>query len=99
MPEKMIYLVTTLQFADATRNSRCVGFYFDLEDANRLVFNNGMDIAEEGYYRYAVIEEKGEGTYRMVSNEWWFKFDRGVNQYVRCSKPEKLHNVCCFGIG
>lgn len=97
--ETPIYLVTTLQFADPTRHSRCVGFYYSLEEAMNLVKKNGMDIAEDGYYRFAVIEAKTPGTYSMVDIEWWFKYNKLDDIYTSCDKPEKLHNVCCFGIG
>jgi hypothetical protein len=97
--EQTIFLVTTLQFADPARNMRCVGFYYDHEEADDLVVNNRMDISEDGYYRFAVIEQKSEGIYCTPYNEWWYKYNRKTDKYERCEKPEKLHNIICFGIG
>ncbi len=80
--------------------NRCVGFFFDLQTAIDEVENNSMDISEEGYYSYCVIEEVNPGIYFFPRNEFWFKWNPETEMYDKLSeKPKRYNNIACFGIG
>jgi hypothetical protein len=100
-----IYTVTTLKTVYGYKNPvhtyelgcRCVGFFMELEDAQKEVENNSMDIYEEGYYPFVVIEAVYEGIYGITAKEWWYQWiDNG---YKPIDKPKSLKNTVAFGIG
>lgn len=96
--KKSIFIVTTVRGA-MVAPSRCVGFYYTYEEAENAVLNNDLDIAEEGYYHYCVIEEHFAGVYNFDGlNQWWFRW-HGDKMYHPCEKPEKFKRTVCFGMG
>jgi hypothetical protein len=110
---KNIYTVTTIANLtphyrkDGTsyeyRDCRCVGFYFDSNEASRIIINNCGDIYEAGEYPYAVIEGVVEGLYGSgmhdVDNRW-FEYSQEKENYVEIKKcPTDLERTCGFGIG
>lgn len=78
--------------------SRCWGFFYDLETAMEMVRNNATDMNEAGYYKYVVIEPKKQGlcyAEPSCSNRWFMaqysKNEKGENictGYVDCKEPE-----------
>lgn len=79
-------------------DSRCWGFFYDLETAMEAIRNNVTDLNEAGYYAYAVIEPKKQGLCYVepsCSNRW-FKAKYGTDKdgnkictgYVDCEEPE-----------
>jgi len=79
-------------------DSRCWGFFYDLETAMEAIRNNATDLNEAGYYAYAVIEPKKQGLCYVepsCSNRW-FKAKYGTDKdgnkictgYVDCEEPE-----------
>jgi len=92
-----IYTVTTLSGA-AFGDSRCVGFFHELDIAKEEVENNSMDIFETSYW-YCVIEEVGPGFYNFPRLELWHKFRKDKGKYIPCEKPDNFKRICGFGIG
>lgn len=95
-----IYTITTVR--SPSLNSRCVGFFHELETAIKAVEDNDLDISEEGYYHYAVIEKVGPGFYNLSNidveeHEIWFRWRNGG--YDNCFKPDQFKRTVCFGIG
>ena len=78
--------------------SRCWGFFSDLETAMQSVRDNITDMNEAGYYDYVVIEPKKQGlcyAESSCSNRWFrAKYKDGENGektcvgYVDCEEPE-----------
>lgn len=98
-----IFTITTVDLralppygGKTNHDPRCVGYFFNLDDAIKIVEGNYGDIHEYSF-DYAVIEEFGEGLYPHPKSEHWFKFDKNKREYVSCDKPEK--NVINYGIG
>lgn len=97
--DQSIFTITTLRHI-ASGQTRCVGFYFNIEDATRAVVENDMDINECRYYPYCVIEEIKEGIYFFQRHEIWFEWDHENQKYAKLNeKPKRYNQVCCFGIG
>lgn len=97
--ERRIFTVTTLKHIQSNQ-TRCVGYFFEFEDAEEAVVNNDMDINECRYYPYCIIEEVGQGFYFLPINETWYKWDRELNKYSKITeKPKRYNQICCFGIG
>lgn len=105
----MIYTVTTVPFNFPHKDKTTVGFFETFQDAHDHVVGNSCDIAEEGYYRYAVIEEYESGIYMVPQLERWYEWseDRKHSKenflispgYVqRLERPRKFRNVCCWGM-
>lgn len=78
--------------------SRCWGFFSDLDTAMQSVRDNATDLNEAGYYNYVVIEPKKQGlcyAEPSCSNRWFkAKYKDGENGkktcvgYVDCEEPE-----------
>jgi len=97
--ERRIFTVTTLRHI-ASGQTRCVGYFFEFENAEEAVVNNDMDINECRYYPYCVIEEVGQGFYFLPINETWYEWNHESETYVKISeKPKRYNQVVCFGIG
>lgn len=102
---KAIYTVTTVHvqmdpFEDHhIVRKRCVGWFPTLELADEAVRENHCDIYECGHYNHAVIETKEPGLYASVTNEFWYKWDKGCRRYLRTSKPDALVRTIHFGMG
>lgn len=69
--------------------NRCWGYYLDLELAKKDTIDNVTDIAEDGYYNYAVIENVPEGILPIgIKEVQWFKYNRNTDKYEECEKPK-----------
>ena len=100
-----IFTITTLKTIYGYKNPvhtyelgcRCVGWMKSLEDAKKAVENNDMDIYEEGYYPFCVIEKNYEGIYYFSMKEWWYQWIG--DGYTEINKPKPLSHTVGFGIG
>lgn len=98
---KPIYTITTLKdlSIENLNQSRCVGFYYDLDFTIEAVENNSCDIYEDGHYQYAVVEEFKEGIYNFQNKEIWFEWNKRKKKYKKIEKPKQLNYIICFGMG
>lgn len=95
-----VYFVATIRNIDieGTTGTRVVGYYEDLETARKCVEENWGDIYEDGYYKYAVIEDVEPGLYRSCdSTPIFFKWEDGG--YEEIDKPTELKGFFGFTIG
>ena len=67
-----------------------IGFFTDLDDAKECVTKNSGDMAEGGYYPYAVIFPVQEGLYNFPSPEVerWYVWIKSENAYIQTSRPD-----------
>ena len=94
-----IYTVTTLRGALAAGN-RAIGYFETFKEAEEVVINNELDICEEGYYHYAVIEEVHPGIYTVPRTEIWYKWNREKGQYENIiEKPDRFKQICGWSLG
>lgn len=103
-----IYTITTIEklkpddrYYCQQGDTRCVGFYYDMESAEEAVIENRCDIFE-CLYDYAVIEQTPQGVYGTSSSEykrWFYKYDHDNNKYVPIEEPECVKHIYGFGIG
>lgn len=98
MNKNPIYTITTMR-GSLYGGTRCVGFFHSKEDAIEAVENNSMDINEDGYYHYCVIEATQPGIYNFLQDETWFRWHNTKGYQKLTTKPEKFRRVVCFGIG
>ena len=82
-----------------TEKIRTVGFYTEFEVAKEMVENNNADMADNGYYPYALIEEVPEGTYPFAEKRWFFKFNRTLDKFEPIDEPIGFTHQYGFGIG
>jgi len=87
-------------------NSRCIGYFFDIAQAKKLVKLNAGDLNKVGAYPWVVIEEVREGFYSFGRKEHWYQYNLETGKYIKCKKqdlPEflnpKTHNICNWGFG
>lgn len=92
-----IYTIHTLKQLKPYADGRTVGYYLDFENAENSVIYNDLDINEDGYYPYAVIEEVSEGLYTVPRIEFWYKWIN--DKYERIDKPEEIKCICAFSMG
>lgn len=104
-----LYFVATFEDAETKANplnhapdKRIVGYFLDLETAKECVEQNWGDLYEDGYYKYAVIEDVEPGLYRSVSSKpifykWVGDIDTGG--YIRIRRPKCWKNTWGFTIG
>jgi len=94
---KTHFFLTTKRNIAPNPHSRCVGFYNSLKIAEGILFKNWKNLAEYGYYQYAIIEEFGCGWYPDAKTEKWYKFTK--NGVKKIKKPKAWESICNFGIG
>ena len=101
-------LVTNLKNeAIYKRDKLIIGLFKTEKEAKESVLSNHTDMAEDGFYQYAVIEEVGFGVYglqgeqheikaRMENIKWyrWHKNEKQYNKIPKC--PEDLDNLITF---
>lgn len=68
---------------------RCVGWFPSRYYAAQVLISNDGDINENGYYKYAVIEEWASGIYKVVKNTWFYQFD----QYGYIEILDNTHHI------
>ncbi|MFG6572023.1 hypothetical protein ACGYLO_10500 [Sulfitobacter sp. 1A13353] len=101
-----MHFITTLTDLSAANNeaphrdSRCVGYLKDKDQAVRLIEMNAGDINEAGTFPLCVIETMAEGIYPIASPVDWFAWDEAKQGYARFDgPPEDLQGVCGFSLG
>jgi len=92
---KTIFTITGMP-AKVSLDNRSFGFYFDLDEAIDSVKRNRGDIHED-MFEYVVVEEYPEGVFSIPVNEYWFRFNRSLEIYIECERPEFLTYIKCFG--
>lgn len=99
-----IYTITAFQrirptnltnFADIG-DHRCVGFYFDKNEAETAVENNFNNI-HENLYEYVIIEKMHPGVKLPDHDRKLFKWTGA--SYCQIKIPELLKHMSNFGIG
>ena len=81
-------------------DSRCWGWYFDVKDAIEGIKENVTDIAEDGFYEYAVIEKVPEGIIPVRTTEvQWYHYDKKTEKYSECEKPNWSEHIINWSIG
>ncbi len=97
-----IYTITTVRTKDnSVIERRCVGWYRNFFEADHDVMTNNLDIIENGYYDYCVIEQTPEGIYGSSFSlaTWWYHIDSEAKGYITCAKPDFAKNKFAWGIG
>lgn len=102
MENKYIYVITVFEDLDKKYGikggSRCFGYYFNFEDADKAIRKNKTDI-NEYTYSYAIIEEIPEGISQIIDRKCFYKFDYEKRKYYPIDEPEELKGYCNFSIG
>ena len=84
------------------KEMRVVGYYLNLETAKRCIEENWADLYEDGFYKYAVIEEVGPGLYQtMHSHPIVYKWsgDSGTGGNKQIDRPKEFKNIRGYTIG
>ncbi len=102
----IVFTVTVLDIIGdpVLGNRRTPAIFSKLESAIQAIRDNDGDMADDGYYQYAVIEETSLDTiYPEDSGErWWFKYNSITDEFEPCSisaLPRHFSRMCGFGIG
>lgn len=99
----MVYFVATIRNIDpkyGTMGTRTVGYFEELDTAKKCVKEEWGLIAEDGYYKYAVIEGVEPGLYRSSDPAVKPIFYKWVNgKYRKIAKPAALKHLVGFTIG
>lgn len=99
-----LYFIATIRNIDfkGTIGTRTVGYFEDLETAKKCVEENWGDIYEDGYYKYAVIEDVEPGLYQSAeSTPIFFKWEGSIKdgKYQEIERPIELKGFFGFTIG
>lgn len=89
-----------LGWLDWGKSHRVVGFYEDLETAKKAVEENWCDLYEDGYYKYAIIEEHTPGLYSTCLKPIFYKWEGTIKDggYKRIRRPRATKGFCNFTI-
>jgi hypothetical protein len=80
--------------------NRCWGWYSNLKLAKQHIKDNITDIAEDGSFNYAVIEEVPMGILPLETKEiQWYKYNIKNNKYQECEKPKWSNTTINWAIG
>lgn len=96
------YFVATIRDIDieGTRGTRVVGYYTKLKDAKQCIEENWGDIYEDGYYKYAVIEDVQPGLYMSCeSTPIFYQWDKKEKKFKQIDRPSELKGYFGFTIG
>jgi hypothetical protein len=95
-----VYFVATIRNI-YTESTRVVGYFKTLEEAKTCVETNSGDIYENGYYKYAVIEDLKPGLYPQCQNPIFYEWfgDNDTGSYKEVSKPKDFESFIGFTIG
>jgi hypothetical protein len=85
MDNTTIFLLTVFNYNKG--RYRLVGIFLNKDEAEHCVVHNCVDIADDGYYTHAVIEEIKEGVYPTCLNRVFFSFNRESNCFELCDCP------------
>ncbi len=104
-----LYFVATVEGTETKTNptdhvpdKRIVGYFLDLETAKRCIEENWGDLYENGYYKYAVIEDVEPGLYGSIhSKPIFYKWvgDEDTGGFKRSRRPKSLKHTWGFTIG
>jgi hypothetical protein len=103
----IVFTVTMLDIiGDPVLGSRRTPAIFtSLSDAIRAVRDNESDMADDGFYQYAVIEETLlNAVYPFIDGgeKLWFKYNSIIDEFEPCEPitvPNRLAKLHGFGIG
>ena len=89
-----------LGWLDYGGDHRVVGFYEDLETAKKAVEENWCDLYEDGYYKYAIIEEQEPGLYSTCDKPIFYKWEGTIKDggYKRIRRPSATKGFINFTI-
>lgn len=85
MCKHTIFLLTVFNYNKG--RYRLVGTFLSKDAAEHCVLHNCIDIADDGYYTHAVIEEIREGVYPIALNRVFFSFNRSSDSFELCDCP------------
>ena len=94
------YFIATIRNIDieGAIGTRVVGYYEDLETARKCVEENWGDIYEDGYYKYAVIEDVEPGLYQSCESTPIF-FEWKDDGFKEIDRPVELKGFFGLTIG
>jgi hypothetical protein len=105
MINPIVYTVTVIDlYTDKILGIRRTPvIYTQLKYAEHSVKNNSDNLSD-GTYQYAVIEETVLNVIRpsvdyIKPNQWWYKYNSALDEFVECNVPPQLRNQSGFGIG
>lgn len=92
-----MYFITEVSKDD----TRCVGYYKKLKDAEQVVVSNTGDLWEAGCYPYVVIENIPEGIYQYDFCPQWYKYNEKLEIYEKIdNSPDFIEKPAIgFGLG
>ena len=102
---KRIYVISAIHIQkdvdpdskfDINHITHTVGWYPSLKKALRSIKDNPSMIAEEGYCKYAVVEEYNTGICIIREKEIWFEYLE--YEYTKIDKPKRFYGIINFGI-
>ena len=73
-------------------DSENVGFYFEEAKALQAVRENWCDLSDNGAYKAAIVQRKGEGIYPLPNKEWYLVFDKKTETYKEQKIPEGMQH-------
>lgn len=79
-------------------DSRIVGYYTSLKDAQEAVLDNLCDIWET-YYDFVVIEKVEEGLYNCSKERYFYKYIYTMKRYIQIEEPEGFNKFIGLTIG
>jgi hypothetical protein len=105
MINPIVYTVTVIDlYTDKILGIRRTPvIYTQFKFAEHSVKNNSSNLSD-GTYQYAVIEETVLNVIRpsvdyAKLNQWWYKYNSALDEFVECQTPKELRNQSGFGIG
>jgi len=106
-PRTMVYTITVIDIRDG---DSVLGFqktpaiFTTLEHAVYAVVNNENDLADDGTYQYATIQQTWLNEIRPLlqltnTTKLWYQYNSVLDEFQPCIEPKQFNRVNGFGIG
>ena len=83
-----------------SRSTTLAGLFKEKEEAISIIVNNVCDLAEDGYYPYALVEQVNYGLYGIGAASplhVWYRWDSVAEKYLEIDKrPDDLAVIVQF---
>lgn len=105
MKNKPNYFITCFQKITTSElgwldagDQRVFGYYDNFQSAEDALNENRCDM-HEYLYKFALVEEIGQGIHPEVTARWFFTYDKDMRGFFETKEPKEIERIVNFALG